>query len=55
MTGRNMTKATKIKKIPLARSNPKYMSAFPDGKLLVAVWKLPGNSLTPFDMLLNEK
>lgn len=52
MTGRNMKNATKIKNTPLARRRPKYMSAFPEGTLLVAVWKLPGNSLTPLDTLV---
>jgi hypothetical protein len=31
----------------VARKRPKYMSAFPEGKLLVALWKLPGSSRTP--------
>jgi len=51
MTGRNIVKAMKMKKTPLARSKPKYMSAFPEGILLVADCKLPGISLTPFETL----
>lgn len=51
MTGRNMVNAMKIKKIPEARSSPKYMRDFAEGTLLVADWKLPGNSLTPFETL----
>ena len=47
MTGRKSAKAMKTKKMPVARKRPKYMSAFPDGKLLVALWKLPGSSRTP--------
>lgn len=51
MTGRNMVNAMNTRKTPLARSSPKYMSDFPDGTLLVAVWKLPGSSLTPLETL----
>lgn len=47
MTGRKSANAMKTKKMPVARKSPKYMSAFPDGKLLVALWKLPGSSRTP--------
>ena len=47
MTGRKSAKAMKTKKMPVARKRPKYMSAFPEGKLLVALWKLPGSSRTP--------
>lgn len=47
MTGRNMVNAMNTRKKPLARSKLKYIRDFPDGTLLVAVWKLPGNSLTP--------
>lgn len=45
----------KIKKIPVARKNPKYMRDFPEGTLLVAELKLPGNSLTPFETLSSVK
>lgn len=41
----------KIKKNPAARKNPKYTRDFPEGTLLVAELKLPGNSLTPFETL----
>lgn len=53
MTGRKMVKAMKIKKNPAARKNPKYTRDFPEGTLLVAELKLPGNSLTPFETTLN--
>lgn len=55
MTGRNKVNAMKRKKTPVARSKPKYMSAFPEGTLLVADWKLPGMSLTPLETLDNHK
>nr|AFK48739.1 unknown [Lotus japonicus] len=42
----------KMKKTPLARSKAKYTSAFPEGRLLVADWKLPGISLTPLETTL---
>jgi hypothetical protein len=51
MTGRKSVKAMKTKKMPDARKRPKYMSAFPEGKLLVALWKLPGSSRTPLETL----
>lgn len=51
MTGRNMVNAIKIKNTPAARSRPKYMSDFPDGTVLVADLRLPGNSLTPLETL----
>ena len=47
MTGRKSAKAMKMKKMPVARKRLKYMSALPEGKLLVALWKLPGSSRTP--------
>lgn len=53
MTGRNIVNATKMKKTPVARSSPKYTRDFPEGTLLVADWKLPGNSLTPLETLAN--
>lgn len=52
MTGRNMVNAMKTKNTPLARSSPKYKRDFPEGTLLVAVWKLPGKSLTPLETLV---
>ena len=55
ITGRNMVKPMKIKKTPAARKKPKYTRDFPDGTLLVAELKLPGNSLTPFVTLIQEK
>lgn len=55
MTGRNSVNAMNTKKTPLARSKPKYMSALPEGTLLVADWKLPGRSLTPFETLNNKR
>lgn len=36
MTGRNMVNAIKMKKTPVAKNKPKYMSAFAEGTLLVA-------------------
>lgn len=54
MTGRNMVNAMKTKNTPVARNKPKYMRAFPDGTLLVAVWRFPGKSLTPFETLTNK-
>lgn len=51
MTGRNMVNAIKTKNTPVARNKPKYMRAFPEGTLLVADWRLPGISLTPFETL----
>lgn len=53
ITGRNMVNAMKIKNTPLARSSPKYMRDFPEGTLLAAFWKLPGNSLTPLETLVH--
>lgn len=44
-----------MKKTPLPRSKPKYMSAFPEGMLLVADWKFPGKSLTPFVTLRTQE
>lgn len=55
MTGRNMVKAMKMKKVPLAKNSPKYIRDFPEGTLLVAFCKLPGISLTPFETLLKNK
>lgn len=43
--------AINTKNTPLARSMPKYTSAFPEGMLLVADWRFPGNSLTPLETL----
>lgn len=51
MTGRNMVNAINIKNTPEARSKPKYMRDFPEGTLLVADWKFPGISRTPFETL----
>lgn len=51
MTGRNMVNAINMKKTPAARSIPKYMRDFPEGILLVADWKFPGKSRTPFETL----
>lgn len=51
MAGRKIVKATNTRKMPLANKRPKYISDFPDGTLLVADWKLPGSSLTPFVIL----
>lgn len=51
MTGRNIAKAIKTKKIPAARSKEKYIRDFPEGTLVAADWKLPGISLTPFETL----
>lgn len=51
MTGRNMINAIKTKNTPVARNKPKYMRAFPEGRLLVADWRLPGISLTPLETL----
>ena len=51
ITGRNKVNAMKTKKTPLARNKAKYTSAFPEGRLLVADWKLPGISLTPLETL----
>eukprot|EP01018_Ginkgo_biloba_P025531 Gb_22253 [translate_table: standard] len=53
MTGRNIVKETKMKKMPVARSSPKYMMDFPEGTVLAADWKFPGKSRTPFDTMLN--
>ena len=55
MTGRNMVNEMRIKNTPVARNTPKYMREFPEGKLLVADWMLPGRSLTPFETLTNIK
>lgn len=52
MTGRNIVKAMKTKNTPVASSKPKYIRAFPDGTLLVADCRFPGNSLTPFETTL---
>lgn len=52
MAGRKTVKAMKIKNTPLARSRPKYMRDFPEGTVLVAELKLPGNSLTPLETTL---
>jgi hypothetical protein len=51
MTGRNMVNAMKTKNTPVARSKPKYISAFPEGTLLVADCRFPGRSLTPLETL----
>lgn len=51
ITGRNMVNAIKTKNTPVARNNPKYMRAFPEGTLLVADWRFPGISLTPLETL----
>lgn len=55
MTGRNMVNAMKMKNTPEARNKPKYRSAFPEGTLLVADWRFPGKSLTPFDTLIEKE
>lgn len=55
MTGRNIVNAMKMRKTPEARSKPKYMRDFPEGTLLVADWKLPGKSLTPFETLYQKQ
>jgi hypothetical protein len=52
ITGRNMIKAMKMKKMPVARSMPKYRRAFPEGRLLAADCTFPGKSRTPFDTML---
>lgn len=51
MTGRNKVNAMNTKSIPVARSKPKYKRDFPEGMLLVADWKFPGKSFTPFETL----
>lgn len=51
MIGRNMVNAMKMKNTPVASSKPKYISAFPEGTLLVADCKFPGKSLTPLETL----
>ena len=55
MTGRNKVKAMKTKKTPVARSKPKYINCFPEGTLLVADWRFPGRSLTPFETLDHQE
>jgi len=51
MTGRNMVNEMKTKNTPVARSKPKYISAFPEGTVLVADCRFPGSSLTPLETL----
>lgn len=48
MAGRKIVKAMNTRKMPLVNKRPKYINDLPDGTLLVADWKLPGSSLTPF-------
>lgn len=52
ITGRNMENAIIMKNTPEASKMPKYKRDFPEGTLLVADWKFPGRSLTPFDTTL---
>ena len=46
-----MVNEMKTKNTPVARSKPKYISAFPEGTVLVADCRFPGSSLTPLETL----
>ena len=51
ITGRNMVKEIKMEKLSMAKSKPKYITDFPEDKVLAADWKFPHKSRTPFDTL----
>ena len=41
ITGRNMVKEIKMEKLSMAKSKPKYIMDFPEGRVLAANWKFP--------------
>ena len=51
ITGRNMVKEIKMEKLPMAKSKPKYIMDFPEGRVLAVDWKFPGKSYTCFDTM----